>query len=329
MPVKPRLGFLGVGWIGRDRLLALDRSDVAEVVAVADLDADAAEAVAARVGARVVGPDELLANGCAIDGVVIATPSGMHAAQSLAALRHGLAVFCQKPLGRDGDEVASVVEAARRVDRLLGVDLSYRHAVAFARARAAVRSGAIGHVYAADLAFHNAYAPGQAWCRDLALAGGGCVIDLGTHLVDLALWTLDPPGVDAVSSRLFACGQPVGRARTVVEDHAVARLDLVGGAAVTVACSWCWEGGCDAAIGARFHGTGGAVSVTNVGGSFYDLRAEEHHGTATTVLAEPPDLWGGRGLVAWADQLGAGGGFDPAALDLVAVATTLDRVYAQ
>jgi predicted dehydrogenase len=58
--------------------------------------------------------------------VVIATPSALHAEQSIAALTSGAAVFCQKPLGRTADEVRQVVDAARTADRLLAVDLSYR-----------------------------------------------------------------------------------------------------------------------------------------------------------------------------------------------------------
>ena len=75
-----------------------------------------------------------------IDAVVIATPSAAHAEQSIAALNAGKAVFCQKPLGRTGPEVAEVVEAAQRADRLLGVDLSYRQTAAMGAIRSSTRS---------------------------------------------------------------------------------------------------------------------------------------------------------------------------------------------
>ncbi len=119
-----RLGFLGVGWIGRNRLEAVVRSGVAEIVAIADPSREGAEAArrlapAARVHAAY---QDLLAE--ELDAVVIATPSAMHATQTLAALERGLAVFCQKPLGRSAAEARRVVHAARAADRLLGVDLS-------------------------------------------------------------------------------------------------------------------------------------------------------------------------------------------------------------
>ena len=84
------------------------------------------------------------------------------------------------------------------------MDLSYRHTTGMQRIRELIRAGELGHVYAVDLVFHNAYGPDKPWFYDVALSGGGCVIDLGIHLVDLALWTLGFPRVRGVASRLFA-----------------------------------------------------------------------------------------------------------------------------
>ena len=122
----PRLGFLGVGWIGRSRMEAVARAGVASIAAVADPCADAVESAVAAPprAARCGSLAELLEMD--LDGVVIATPSAMHAEQAIAALERGVAVFCQKPLARTAREARAVVEAARRADRLLGVDFSYR-----------------------------------------------------------------------------------------------------------------------------------------------------------------------------------------------------------
>jgi predicted dehydrogenase len=173
-----------------------------------------------------------------LDGLVIATPSALHAQQALAALERGVAVFCQKPLARTAAENAAVVEAARKADLLLGCDLSYRHTDAMRRVRNAVVEGELGQVFAADLVFHNAYGPDKSWARDPALAGGGCAIDLGIHLVDLALWTLGFPRVEKVTSRLYARGQPLPPGSPAVEDYAVAQIELATGAVVRVTCSW-------------------------------------------------------------------------------------------
>jgi predicted dehydrogenase len=306
---RPRVGFAGVGWIGRNRLDAIASSGAAEVAAVAD-------PAGAEGLACLASFDELLERD--LDGIVIATPSALHAEQAIAALERGLAVFCQKPLGRDADETRAVVDAARAADRLLGVDLSYRFTEAARRLRAALPS--VGEVYAAELVFHNAYGPDKPWFSDRRLAGGGCLLDLGTHLVDLALWARGFPRTEVRSARLLS---PSG---LDVEEVALVELDL-GGVATRVACSWRLPVGRDCVIEASFYGTEGGVSLANVGGSFFDLRAERRDGTHAQSLAEPPDEWGGRAAVEWVRRLARGERFDPRAEELVAVAEVLDEVY--
>ncbi len=323
---RPRLGFLGLGWIGRLRMQALADTGLAEIVALADPVAEClAEAHALAPGAARGGDlDDLLAEGC--DGIVIATPSALHAGQTIAALTHGAAVFCQKPLGRDPGEAARAVAAAQAADRLLGLDLCYRHTAAMQAVREIVRQGDIGAVFAADLVFHNAYGPDKPWFYDPALSGGGCVMDLGVHLVDLALWVLDFPPVTGVSAQLFAGGQSLA-ARDRVEDYAIVTLELGSGAVVRIACSWNLSAGRDAVIGADFHGTRGGVSMRNRGGSFFDFEARHHTGTASRLLAEPPDDWGGRALAEWTRRLARGEGHDPAAENLVELSRVVNRIY--
>jgi predicted dehydrogenase len=289
---KPRLGFLGVGWIGRRRLDAVAASGVAEVAAIAD------PAVDGALGSL----DELL--DADLDGVVIATPTELHAEQTLAALGHGLAVFCQKPLALDAAAARRVVDAARDANALLAVDLCYRYTEATRRVDELVRSGALGEVYACELLFHSAYPPNGE-------PPGGCLLDLGVHLVDLALWTLGFPAVRVVD----------GLAR---EDYASAQLELEGGAVVRLACSWRLHAGRDCAFEASFYGTRGGASVRNVGGSFFDFEALRFDGARSEVLASPPDDWGGRALIDWAKRVGEG--FDPAAEEYVRVHDVLDRI---
>jgi predicted dehydrogenase len=324
---KPRIGFLGVGWIGRHRMEALLASDLIQAAGIADTSTEVvASAVAIAPGAeRAKSLDELLE--LDLDGLVIATPSALHAQQAIAALDQGVAVFCQKPLGRTAAEAAAVVEAARRADRLLAVDLSYRFTTGMQRIRDLVRSDALGRVFAADLVFHNAYGPDKPWFYDRGLAGGGCLMDLGIHLVDLALWVLDFPEVRRVDSGLVAKGQPLRARGDQVEDYAVATLTLETGAIVRIACSWRLSAGRDAIISAAFHGAEAGAEFRNADGSFYDFTADLYRGTAREGLTTPPDDWGGRAAVAWAEQLAAGTGFDPEAAKLVEVARVLDRIY--
>jgi predicted dehydrogenase len=324
---RPRLGFLGVGWIGRNRMQAIVEADIADVVAIADPSPEmAAEAQKLAPGAKIVaGLDEILdAN---VDGLVIATPSAMHAEQSIRALSRGIAVFCQKPLGRNAAEAQSVIDAARKADSLIGVDFSYRFTQGMQRIAEIMCAGELGHIFAVDLVFHNAYGPDKAWFYDPAQSGGGSVMDLGVHLVDLALWVMGFPEVTSVTSKLFAGGELLGPAPDQVEDYAIATLQLRSGTAVRLACSWRLQAGRDAIISAAFYGTQGGAALHNVNGSFYDFVAERYRGTARETLASPPDAWGGRAAVDWTKRLAAGARFDDEAEKFIAVSRVLDRIY--
>jgi predicted dehydrogenase len=70
-----------------------------------------------------------------VNGVVVATPSALHTSQTIALLNRGVAVFCQKPLGRNAVEVKSAISAAILADQLLGVDLCYRFTTAMEHLR--------------------------------------------------------------------------------------------------------------------------------------------------------------------------------------------------
>ena len=323
----PRIGFLGTGWIGRHRLEAIHKSGEAEIAAIADICSEnAREAARSMPNAETVGTlDELF--GKDLDGLVIATPSACHCSQAIRALEQGLAVFCQKPLARTALETEQVVAAARRADRLLGVDFSYRFTEGVQKIHRLVRDGALGEIYAADLVFHNAYGPDKQWFYDAELSGGGCLMDLGSHLIDLALWNFDFPRVKTVSSSIFAAGRLLQGTRDHVEDYAVASLALDSGAIIRIACSWNLPAGRDAVIESTFFGTQGGACFRNVDGSFYDFTAERFHGTSRETIAAPPEEWGGRAAVAWVRQLQEGGRFDPAAEKLVDVAAILDAAY--
>jgi len=208
---RPRLGFLGVGWIGRDRLKRVAAAKAAEIAAIADTSPEnEAQARQLAPGAAVAGDLETLLD-MGLDGIVIATPSALHAGQAIAALEAGCAVFCQKPVGRTTSETAAVIDAARRAGKPFGVDMSYRGAKALQAVRAALKAGEAGNIFAADLVFHNAYGPDKNWARDERLAGGGCVIDLGVHLVDALLWCLDRPAeLSGAYARLYTAGKPLG-----------------------------------------------------------------------------------------------------------------------
>jgi predicted dehydrogenase len=319
------LGFVGVGWIGRNRMDAATASGQAEVAVLVDpFQVAVAEAAEAYPSAEVLETFDDLSN-ANFNGVVIATPSALHAAQSIAILEHELPVFCQKPLGRNAGEPAAVIKAAKSVDRLLDFDLPYRFTEGIQEIHQLVRRGELGEIISIEAVFHHAYGPGKTWFYSRESSGGGCLLNLEIHLVDLAMWRLDFPEVEA------ACGlvreSSRGEIGDKLEDFATGliRLDNCG---IQLSTSWGSHAGCDAEIRLQLFGTKGGDCFRHVNGSFHHFIAERFHpDRSPEVLAGPSDDWGGRVIVAWVRALALSRRFEPEIQNLAEVAGVLDQLY--
>lgn len=321
-----RLGFLGLGWIGRKRLDAAAEKPHVAIAALADSDPARLDAALERYPHARPASDLRALCECDLDGVVIATPNAVHAPQAIACLTRGMAVFCQKPLGVNARECAAVIQAARAADRLLEVDYCYRRVAGMGELRRRIAAGELGEILAMDCAFHNAYGPDKPWAYDVRLSGGGALLDLGVHLVDLALWLTGDASFEVVSSALYASGAPLDT-RDDVEDMAIAELRSERGASVRLACSWNAHAGRDAVIGLDVFGSRGGAAWRNVDGSFYDFTLDVFHGRAAERIASPPDEWGARALDAWIGRLRANPAFDEEALLVGRGAELIDDVY--
>lgn len=317
---RPKLGLLGAGATGRDRLEAIARSGIVEITAIADPFPELA-AQAARIFPRAAvlsSLDDLMEVG--VEGIVIATPGALDAEQAIAALERGMAIFCSKPPGRT-TEMRRVVDAARAADRLLGVHLPYRGSMR--KIHDLCQDGELGEISAVDLVFHSAPEPGEMCFYDWTPSGGGCVMDLGIHLLDLALWNLNFPRIANASSHVFAQGN-----HDASEDQALVQLDLENGATIKLACSWKLPPGCGAIISASFYGTKGEAVFHNVNGSFDEFTAARFRSSKREMLGCPAQMWSGSAVFDWAQRLGNGERFSDDIEHLSHVATAIDAIYA-
>ncbi len=325
---RPKLAFVGTGWIGLNRMQAILSENISDPIGIVDVLAEnVRNALNSAPGIKSFDNIDELVNQKP-DGIVIATPSALHAKQSIQALENDIAVFCQKPLARTAEETLRVIKAAEKANKLLGVDFSYRLTDAMQKIHKLVHEGTIGEVYAVDLVFHNAWGPDKNWFYNPKLSGGGCVIDLGIHLVDLAMWMLDFPGISKVSSTLMANGENINDISEQTEDYAVAQLTTEKGAVINLSCSWNLQAGQDAVIKASFYGSKGGANFSNINGSFYDFTADHYFNkTAKKNLSMPPDDWGGRAAIEWIKKLKKGETFNEEAYDFVKVAEIIDQIY--
>lgn len=323
----PKLGFLGVGWIGKNRLESLVTSKLSDNIAICDTyQPNIDETLKVVPSAKAYDSiDDLLKEN--IDGVVIATPSALHAKQAIRALELGKAVFCQKPLGRNLAETKAVVNQAQKMNKLLGVDYSYRYTKGIQAIKEVIEDGTLGKIYAVEAAFHNAYGPDKPWFYDPKLSGGGCLMDLGSHLVDLMLYLFNAPSTEVRYANILSEGKTISNHWETVEDYAEAQLCTSSGISMRLACSWKLSVGKDAEIYLKIYGTKGGASFHNVNGSFYDFQAEIHSQNHTEVIVTPPDDWGGKAIQYWAERLAKNSSFSLSNNEFIKTAALLEDIY--
>lgn len=192
--------------------------------------------------------EELLARSD-VDAVFVCTPNSTHARISTAALRAGKHVLCEKPMALDEAEAAGMVQAAREAGVVLTVGHQARFAPAAQALYRSLREGRLGSVYFARASMVRRMGiPTWGHFFDPALQGGGCLMDLGTHALDLALWLLDDfspsyccastfrgPGDHPTAANRWGPWDP---AALQVETSAFAQVVLSGGAVVSIDTSW-------------------------------------------------------------------------------------------
>ena len=186
-----RWGIAGFGWVARDFLAPAMRAEGHRLVAMAD-PSPAARSAAEALGARAFDDAAALLREAEVDALYVATPNHLHAAPAIAALEAGVPVLCEKPMAAALSDAEAIVAAAERAGTLYGTAFDQRHHPAHRAMTAAIAEGAIGRVAAVRIVYacwvDPAFAPSEGhknWRVDAAKAGGGAVIDLALHGLDL------------------------------------------------------------------------------------------------------------------------------------------------
>lgn len=188
-------GVIGFGWVARDYALPGLRQAGGRLVAVADPDAAARE-TARRLGARAYADAATLLVDPAVQAVYVATPNHLHRAAVEAAAAAGKAVLCEKPVAATLADAEAMARAVRRAGIRYGTAFDQRHHPAHAAMRAAIAGGVIGTVTAVRIAYACWVDAGWTqdnWRADPTRAGGGALMDLAPHGLDLVEYLLGEP----------------------------------------------------------------------------------------------------------------------------------------
>jgi len=241
---KIRVGVIGLG-MGRHHIAGYQTHPDAEVVAIADLD----EARLAEIGDQYGVPnryataEEMLA-GEALDVVSVATPNKFHRSLTVAALEAGCHVLCEKPMALNAAEAREMLAAAERANRRLMINFSYRFGEQSQALKERVDAGELGEIYFGRTVWHRRRGLPRfgSWFGQKAISGGGPLIDLGVHRLDLALWLMGYPKPVWVMGGAY---NPIASALALeqgveydVEDLAVAMIRFENGAMLEVEASW-------------------------------------------------------------------------------------------
>lgn len=271
-----RVGIIGVGGIGKAHLKAFSAVPEAKIVAIADPNAERLAEMAAEfdVANAYTDVDALLRRDD-VDAVAVCTPNYLHAPGTIAALQAGKHVLCEKPLATSTAEALAMTTAAKTAGKALMVAFSHRRRGDVQWLRRAVEDGMFGEVYYAKAMWmrRSGIPSWGGWFTDKSRAGGGPLIDLGVHMLDMALYLMGEPHVLSITastySELGSRGKgffyppPAGQ-RFDVEDLATAFIRLEGGKTLALETSWASYGKHGDSFGVSLFGiTGGAELEVN------------------------------------------------------------------
>jgi UDP-N-acetylglucosamine 3-dehydrogenase len=254
MSEKIRVAMLGAGLMARSHMEAIRKlGEHAELVAVADVSAEARQRAAAEFGIEQQFEDALTAaREAAADAVIVCIPNHLHAVATLAALESGKHVLVEKPMALSLADAEAMVAAAERAGRVLMCGLSLRFFSAIRQVKALVAGGAIG---APRRVVHRRMSRGMGrdeatWFGSQA-ASGGILPGIGSHSIDAILWWLDDEAA-RVSAEVRSLNPAMD-----IEDEAAVLMTTRAGALVSLEFSFNYPVGYDWAVA----GDGGVLRL--------------------------------------------------------------------
>jgi predicted dehydrogenase len=201
-----RVAVIGCGLVAqRSHLPAYQASDEADLVAVSSGRSETARTAAEQFGARKVHATwQKAVADPEVEAVDICTPNALHAPIAIAAARAGKHVLVEKPMALSLDEADAMIAAAREAGVTLMVAHNLRFAPIYEQVKRIVAEGAIGMPLAARGVFMHAgpdefWGATSDWFWQAETAGGGALIDMGIHMIDLLRWFIDRPVVEVTS----------------------------------------------------------------------------------------------------------------------------------
>jgi len=332
---KLRIGVIGLG-MGRHHIAGYQTHPQAEVVAVADPDAARLQEIGDKFSvARRYPSGEALLAAEKLDVVSIVTPNKHHRDLTLAALAAGCHVLCEKPMAMNAAEAREMLAAAQAAGKRLMINFSWRFTDQSFALKAEVDAGLVGDIYFGRTIWHRRRGlPGfGGWFGQKALSGGGPLIDLGVHRLDLALWLMGYPKPVWVLGRTYnhiASELAAQRGATYdVEDLAAGMITFDNGASLVVEASWAANISERELMETRLYGTKAGLVQRNTQEG-YTFEAEiylERNGSHYNMNLHGPARPAPKPMYHFVDSIVTGAAHIAAAEEGVRVMGILDALY--
>ena len=245
-----KIGIIGCGKIAQVRHIPeyLDHPD-ATLVGLYDLNQERAQELAARLDAKAYPSWEALLADPDIDAVSVCAANNAHAEISIAALKAGKHVLCEKPMAITPEECENMVAAARESGKFLMIGQNQRLTRAHRKARELVEQGAIGDIISFRTTFGHggpetwSMDPGKnTWFFDKKQAAMGAMADLGIHKTDLIQYLTGQTVVETTAKVVTRDKRGADGQLIAVDDNALCIYQLSGGAIGTMTASWTFYG---------------------------------------------------------------------------------------
>lgn len=247
-----RFGLVGAGSIAQAYLNVFESCEVANLVAVADNRAEAARAAAEKMKCQWFASHEELADKADCDAIIVCTPPSTHSDIAMFFLEKGISVLCEKPFSTDIESALKVCDAAQRSGASIAMASKFRYVEDIIRAKSIIASGLLGDVILVENTFAASVDMTRRWNSDPKVAGGGVLIDNGTHSVDIVRYL-----VGAIDELFAAEGRRVQDIE--VEDTAIIFMRTRSGANAHADLSWSLNKEQDSYI--RVYGSDGLINV--------------------------------------------------------------------
>jgi len=244
MAKKLGIGIIGLGWAGQEHLKHLAQDSRVTPVAVCDIDEARAKDVAQKYNMPGVYTDvKDIVNDPAVDAVAIGTPNFAHAPTAITALNAGVHVICEKPPALNAKEAQAAADAAKKNKCVLMYALCMRYGTEAHYVRNLVDKGELGDVYFAKCAYvrRNGIPIGAGgWFIDKSRSGGGALIDIGVHALDVTWYMMGSPKPVAVSGAAFRKFEKAvpKKYKFDVDDASFGFIKFANGAVLYVEATW-------------------------------------------------------------------------------------------